>query len=91
MTTEEIWDKFMGKGDFMSLSVHNKSLIKGILGEYSKQQAIAFATFRDEFKRAESRRVREEEKRLGGMITWMPQSDEYIYNQFIEQQKTQTK
>lgn len=48
MTKEEhIWDEFMGEGDFDSLSIHNKSLIKGILSSYAKQQAIAF----DKWKR----------------------------------------
>ncbi len=86
MTKEAIWDMFMGKGDFISLSEHNKSLIKGILSEYAKQQAIAFAQYRDEYKREERRKVKEEEKRLGGMITWIERPDEEIYLQFIEQQ-----
>lgn len=87
MTKEEyIWDEFMGKGDFASLSTHNKSLVKGILSAYAKQQAISFATFRDLYHREERRKVKEEERRLGGMITWDYSSDDYIYNQFIEQQ-----
>lgn len=53
---------------------------------YAKQQAIAFATFRDNYQREERKRVRGEEKRLGGMITWIGASDEAIYTQFIESQ-----
>ena len=45
---DEIWDSFMGKGDFATLSVHQKSLVKGILGEYAKQQAIAFSNWQEE-------------------------------------------
>jgi hypothetical protein len=55
------------------------------MDEYAKQQAIAFASFRDSFKREESRQVREEQKRVGGMFSWIGRSDEEIYNQFIEQ------
>lgn len=42
-TKDEIWDSFMGKGDFATLSTHQKSLVKGILGEYAKRRAIEFA------------------------------------------------
>lgn len=46
MTKEEqVWDEFMGAGDFNSLSTQNKSLVKNILSAYAKQQAIAFFKF----------------------------------------------
>lgn len=59
--------------------------------EYARDQALAFAIFRDNFQREERKRVREEEKRLGGMITWIGRSDEEIYAQFIESQNNNTK
>lgn len=69
-TKDEVWDSFMGKGDFATLSVHQKSLVKGILGEYAKQQAIEFMKFVDAFY---SQSVSDE-------------SYDKMYNQFIESQ-----
>lgn len=48
MTKEEIWDSFMGHGDFASWPVHQMSLVKGILGQYAKRQAITFDEWRIE-------------------------------------------
>lgn len=59
---------------------------KHILDEYAKQQSISFVAFRDNYRREQSKRVKEEEKRLGGIITWDYSPDEEIYDQFIEQQ-----
>lgn len=61
------------------------------MDEYAKQQAIAFVVFRQDFQREESRKVREEQKRLGGMFTWVGRSDEEIYDQFIESQNNNNK
>lgn len=84
----------MTKGEILNLYRHfsNASTTwlyeddaRKAMDEYAKQQALSFGVFRDKFKREESRRVKEKEKRLGGMITWIGASDEEIYNQFIEQ------
>lgn len=53
------------------------------MDEYAKQEAIAFAQFRDDYKRAESDSVHREQVRLGGMITWKGADDEIIYKQFL--------
>lgn len=66
--------------------MHPFSKKEQLLKEYAKQQAIAFSVFRDEYKKEELRSVKAEEKRLGGMITWIQTSDERIYEEFIEQQ-----
>jgi hypothetical protein len=61
--------------------------IEAAMDEYAKQQAIAFAAFRELYHREERRKVKEEENRLGGMITWSYTLDDKIYDQFIESQK----
>jgi hypothetical protein len=58
--------------------------IPSAMDEYAREVALAFCIFRDNFKRDELRKVKEEEKRLGGMITWVAATDEYIFNQFIQ-------
>lgn len=86
-TKDEIWDSFMGKGDFATLSTHQKSLVKGILGEYAKQQAIEF----DKWKRVNGYTIDEHGDYIKLVIDgefarteWRP-ADE-VYNQFIESQ-----
>lgn len=53
----------------------------GEIGEI-EQIAIEFSNFRDDFKRGESWLVRQEEKRLGGIITWIGVDDHHIWLQY---------
>lgn len=90
MTKEEIIKKVIRPD---CISVYEPVLVETPFSEvykamdvFGKQQAIAFATFRDLYHREQRRKVKEEETRLGGMITWDYSPDTYIYDQFIEQQ-----
>lgn len=65
-------------------TIYQNYAIYEAMDEYAKEVALAFCKFRDDFKRDELRKVKEEEKRLGGMITWVAATDEYIFNQFIQ-------
>lgn len=50
---------------------------------YSQQQALLFVEYRDRFKTEESRRVKKEADKLGGMFSWRGASDKNIYDLFI--------
>ncbi len=52
--------------------------------KFAKTTALSFATFRDNYKKEELRKVKETELRLGGMITWISASDEKIYEEFLK-------
>jgi len=56
--------------------------------ERLKEEAFMFAEFRDEYRRAESFSVRIEEKRLGGMITWIGADNEHIWEQYQASKKS---
>lgn len=59
--------------------------------EYAKQQSLLFTTFRENYQREERRRVKKEEERLGGMISWIGMPDDKIYDLFIADQITERK
>jgi hypothetical protein len=89
---EQVWNEFMGEDDFDSLSIHNKSLIKGIMSSYAKQQAIAFMKHCIEFSILSA--TTDETVCLDGYEydhnsfeeVAMARYDQCVANQFIEQQ-----
>lgn len=54
--------------------------------EYAKQQSLLFTTFRENYQREERRRVKKEEERLGGIISWIGTPDDKIYDLFLQDQ-----
>lgn len=90
MTKEDILGKTPIIADKAGNNLYvNRKYALNAMDEYAKQQAITFAVFRDLYHREERRKVKEEERRLGGMITWDYTPDGEIYNQFIESQNKQ--
>jgi hypothetical protein len=85
MTKEEIISDQLGS-IYHSKTSDELSQFHLCMDEFAKQQAVAFAVFRDLYHREERRKIKEEERRLGGMITWDYTPDGEIYNQFIESQ-----
>jgi hypothetical protein len=73
---------------FIRSNIQSIKKIRNMLrvDEYTKQQAIEFVAFRELYHREQRRKVKEEEERLGGMITWDYTPDDQIYNKFIQKQ-----
>lgn len=87
MTKDDLIAQIYGEVDVTQSINQMDEPISNAMDTWAKQQAIAFAQFRDLYHREQRRKVKEEEKRLGGMITWDYSPDDYIYDQFIEQQQ----
>jgi hypothetical protein len=51
---------------------------------YAKEIAIAFANYRDDYKREENRKFHAVSERLGGMPAFQGKTDEELFNQFIQ-------
>ena len=49
-----------------------------------KQHAIEYARFRDTFKRYESQEMHIYHQKLGGLTSWIPVSDDRIYEAFLK-------
>lgn len=48
-----------------------------------KDIAIGFSQFRDIYKRYESQKMHIYHQKLGGITSWVGDSDEFIYNKFL--------
>lgn len=49
----------------------------------TKDIAIAYSQFRDIYKRYESQKIRIYHQKIGGITSWVGDSDETIYNKFL--------
>lgn len=55
--------------------------------EYAKQQALLFTLFREKYKKDELSKVDKEQKRLGGVFSWIDTPDDKIYDLFLKEQE----
>jgi hypothetical protein len=61
--------------------------IESAMDAFAKDIALSFSTFKAEYQRLELQKVKEHERKIGGMITWIGAPDEKIFQEFLKQQK----